>query len=71
MNSPICPICFGRRYVYSAVDESGRFTTSTGFKPCPSCLAVPPQPRPDWLVPLGIDERGDVWVLDRARKEIE
>ena len=70
MNLPTCPTCHGRRYVYSCLGN-GDFSTSTGFKPCPACLAVPTQPRPDWLVPLGMDENGDVRVLDRARKEIE
>ena len=69
MTTPTCPNCHGTGHRY----DGWSTTASTGYVPCTclrqsagrqACLPTP-QPRPDWVVPLGIDERGDCRMLER------
>jgi hypothetical protein len=45
-----CPRCLDMRVVYGGTD------ISTGFHPCPVCQPAP-QPLPEWVMPMGYDER--------------
>jgi hypothetical protein len=45
-----CPTCRDVRFVYGGTD------TSTGYYLCPACQPKP-QPLPEWVTPMGYDER--------------
>jgi hypothetical protein len=45
-----CPTCRDVRWVY----RWGEW--STGYHPCPACQPAP-QPLPEWITPMGYDER--------------
>ena len=45
-----CNTCYDRRWVYKG------WAIVVGYYPCKDCQPPTP-PRPDWLTPMGYDER--------------
>lgn len=45
-----CNTCRDRKVIYFG------WSNSTGYLPCPDCQPPTP-PRPDWMTPMGYDDR--------------